>query len=176
MTTQTQTHTGRIYVACLSAYSAGILHGEWIEATADADELKLRVQAMLDRSPEPYAEEWAIHDYEGFGYLPEYEDLDHIAERVALWNEHGQNAIEAYMHNYYRWDLQHFEDHYRGSISVLSRDKFDWCFDDFMECCHLSGADRAYFEQWVDLDKIERAYDHSHSFVEYGNEYHIFSS
>ena len=57
MTNHTQTHTGRIYVACLASYNAGILHGEWIEATADADELKARVQAMLDRSPEPYAEE-----------------------------------------------------------------------------------------------------------------------
>ena len=37
---------------------------------------------MLARSPMPGAEEWAIHDYEGFGplRLGEYEDLGTISQ------------------------------------------------------------------------------------------------
>ena len=169
------TETARIYVACLASYNAGTLHGEWIEATADADELKARVQAMLDRSPEPYAEEWAIHDYEGFGDMSEYEDLDHIAERVTAWEELGQEAVEAYMHHFCTWNKKHFEDHYCGAIPAHHEDKKNWCTDQFMQCCPLSGHEREFFETWCDWDKIARNWELSYTFVEYGGQYHIFS-
>ena len=50
----------RIYVACLAAYNNGRLHGAWIDATTP-DEIRTEVRAMLAASPEPDAEEWAIH-------------------------------------------------------------------------------------------------------------------
>ncbi|MEO0467721.1 MAG: antirestriction protein ArdA, partial [Pseudomonadota bacterium] len=50
----------RIYVACLAAYNNGRLHGRWIDAT-DPHEVWQQVSAMLAASPEPDAEEWAIH-------------------------------------------------------------------------------------------------------------------
>jgi len=61
MTTETAQEY-RIYVASLSDYNAGRLHGAWIDATQDADEIEAEVQEMLAASPEPIAEEWAIHD------------------------------------------------------------------------------------------------------------------
>jgi len=57
----------RIYVACLAAYNGGRLHGVWIDATGELDDIQEQVNTMLAESPEPDAEEWAIHDYEGFG-------------------------------------------------------------------------------------------------------------
>lgn len=76
----------RIYVASLTDYNAGILHGRWIEAAQDAEEIHEEVQAMLGQSPTAKtegskAEEWAIHDYEGFGgiSLSEYESFENIA-------------------------------------------------------------------------------------------------
>ena len=56
----------RIYVADLAAYNNGKLHGVWVDACADLDEIWNAVNAMLKASPEPGPEEWAIHDYEGF--------------------------------------------------------------------------------------------------------------
>ena len=72
----------RIYVASLSDYNDGRLHGAWLDATAEPDELTEGVTAMLARSPIPGAEEYAIHDYEGFGplRLGEYEDLATISQ------------------------------------------------------------------------------------------------
>jgi antirestriction protein len=86
----------RVYVACLASYNAGRLHGEWIDAT-DLDELQEAVAEMLKCSPEPHAEEWAIHDYEGFGdlRLSEYESLERVAELAAAIDEHGL-AFAAY--------------------------------------------------------------------------------
>lgn len=82
---------GRIYVASLSDYNDGRLHGAWLDANADTEDLAAGVQEMLSRSPMPGAEEWAIHDYEGFGPLRfgEYENLAtiaHIGQGIA---EHG---------------------------------------------------------------------------------------
>jgi hypothetical protein len=58
----------------LSDYNAGILHGVWIDAVEDADELQEPIDRMLAASPTTrrygdVAEEWAIHDFEGFGNL-----------------------------------------------------------------------------------------------------------
>ena len=80
----------RIYVASLSDYNSGNLHGVWIDCEGkDANELQDEVNAMLRASsypnvmvdcpdrganhPDgfqvPSAEEYAIHDHEGFGDL-----------------------------------------------------------------------------------------------------------
>jgi antirestriction protein len=74
----------KIYVACLAAYNAGRLHGEWIDATSDAAEMGEAVAAMLAKSPVPGAEEYAIHDYDGFPDMGEYPGLDAIAETAGL--------------------------------------------------------------------------------------------
>lgn len=81
----------RIYVACLTAYNNGILHGHWINAQQDADDLKQAISVMLKASPIKYAEEWAIHDYEGFegATVHEYDSMEHVAELAAFIAEHG---------------------------------------------------------------------------------------
>ena len=81
----------RIYVASLSDYNDGRLHGAWLDATAEPDELTEGVTAMLARSPIPGAEEYAIHDYEGFGPLAlgEYAAIEHIARLANGIVEHG---------------------------------------------------------------------------------------
>lgn len=74
----------KIYVACLAAYNAGRLHGEWIDATSDAAEMGEAIAAMLAKSPVPGAEEYAIHDYDGFPDMGEFPGLDAIAETAGL--------------------------------------------------------------------------------------------
>jgi antirestriction protein len=92
----TTTDTPRIYVACLASYNAGHLHGKWIDAT-DADAIWEGIREMLKRSPCPGAEEWAIHDYEGFGgiNLSEWADINRVAQLGALIDKHGA-AFAAY--------------------------------------------------------------------------------
>lgn len=78
----------RIYVADLAAYNNGKLHGVWIDATQELDDIQEQVQAMLANSPEPNSEEYTIHDYEGFEIyrLSEYEGLE-SAHKVACFIE-----------------------------------------------------------------------------------------
>ncbi len=110
----------RIYVASLSDYNAGRLHGEWIDADQDADEIQAAVKAMLAKSKEPSAEEWAIHDYEGFGgiRIHEWESFETVSELAAAIEEHG-DAFAAFYGYQDQADtvaecVEAFEDAYRG--------------------------------------------------------------
>lgn len=50
---------------------------------------------MLALSPEASAEEFAIHDYEGFGDLriSEYASLQNVASYADFISEHGELAV-----------------------------------------------------------------------------------
>jgi len=114
----------RVYVASLSDYNAGTLHGAWIDAAVDSEELAESVQAMLTSSQEPGAEEWAIHDYEGFGplRLEECESLE-IVSAVALGiAEHGPAFAHwsALVGTNDREALARFEDGYLGHWGSLT--------------------------------------------------------
>jgi antirestriction protein len=111
----------RIYVASLSDYNAGHLHGEWIDATQELEDLEESVQAMLARSPTPGAEEYAIHDYEGFEplHIDEYLPLSTVARLAAGIEEHG-GAFAAWAHtldSVHLGDyLDRFDDFYVGTF------------------------------------------------------------
>lgn len=91
----------KIYVACLAAYNNGRLHGAWIAANQDADCIHEEIKKMLSESPEPHAEEWAIHDYEGFGKckISENKDIESVSAIAKFISEHGEvgMAVLAYL-------------------------------------------------------------------------------
>ena len=74
----------KLYVACLAAYNAGRLHGAWIDASDDTAEMQDAINTMLRGSPCPDAEEWAIHDYDGFPNMGEYPGLAAVAAMAGL--------------------------------------------------------------------------------------------
>lgn len=84
-------NTIRIYVACLASYNAGTLFGKWIDANQSTEEIHTEISAMLRGSPEPEAEEWAVHDCEGFREisLSEWPDISRVSIIARLLEEHG---------------------------------------------------------------------------------------
>lgn len=131
----------RIYVASLSDYNSGVLHGAWIDAAQDVDTIREEIAAMLRESKHPNtiddegrqtAEEWAIHDYEGFGTwkLSEHESLDALsvyASAVAELDEDDAEAFGAWYGNESRaaYDdaeslLEDFREVYRGKFDSLA--------------------------------------------------------
>ncbi|MGW0876643.1 antirestriction protein ArdA [Streptomyces sp. NPDC002740] len=81
----------RIYVASLTDYNHGVLHGEWIDADQYPDAIQEEANAMLAASPTAKryggkAEEWAIHDYDEFGgiELGEWESFERVSALAAL--------------------------------------------------------------------------------------------
>lgn len=90
----------RIYVADLAAYNNGKLHGVWIDATQDLDDIQGQINAMLAQSPEGFAEEYAIHDYEGFGgcSVSEYQGIQSVHEIACFIEEYPDLAGELLSH------------------------------------------------------------------------------
>jgi antirestriction protein len=89
---QAESDGPRIYVACLAAYNNGHLHGRWIDAAQDAKDIQSEISEMLRESPIPNAEEWAIHDYEGFegAELAEYSSTETVVKLAGFVSEHGE--------------------------------------------------------------------------------------
>lgn len=136
--------TPRIYVASLSDYNAGRLHGVWIDLdeTTTADDIHGAVQEMLAKSPEPIAEEWAIHDYERFGaiHLDEYESLETVSALGAAIAEHG-DAFAAWAGGYsYRKDNpENFENAYMGHY----RSREDYAAEFAESCGYISDCEKS---------------------------------
>ncbi|MDB9524381.1 antirestriction protein ArdA [Oscillatoria sp. CS-180] len=116
--------TPKIYVADLAAYNNGILHGRWIDATQDVDDIQQEIATMLQDSPIPDAEEHAIHDYEGFsGYdVNEYDGIETVQAIATFIEEHGD--IGGLLLEHWSGDLEQaersIEDNYCGQYKSLS--------------------------------------------------------
>ena len=123
MTSATESNP-RIYVACLAAYNNGYLHGAWIDADQDADDIRDEISAMLARSPIKDAEEYAIHDYEGFEgvTIREYAGIENVARMGAFIADHG--ALGAVLLEQFSGDMDQaestLEDCYHGQFASLA--------------------------------------------------------
>jgi len=106
----------KIYIACLASYNNGTMHGKWIDATSDVDEMQDEVIALLRSSKYPNvmvecpacggvyrvgecstckgtgevpsAEEFAIHSFDGVPNLGEYCGLRAVADYVEFVEAH----------------------------------------------------------------------------------------
>lgn len=170
----TETDQPRIYVACLAAYNNGRLHGVWIDAARDAWELWGDIRAMLLASPEAGAEEYAIHDCEGFGgvRIAESEGIDRVAAIAAFIVEHG--ALGAAVLDHCDDDLEEareaITDRYLGMHTSL----VDYMQELTEECMAIPERIRGYIN-WLamardaelsgDLFTVETGYQQTHVFA-----------
>lgn len=132
----TTTETPRIYVASLSDYNAGRMLGAWVDITGDPDDTHEAIAAILATSQEPGAEEWAIHDHDGWAPMnisesADVEALNVIAAGIidygpafAAWSDyyHGPHPVAADI------DPDEFDEDFRGeweSVEAYAEDLFE---------------------------------------------------
>ena len=114
----------QIYVADLAAYNAGTLHGVWIEATDALDDIQDQINTMLASSPVEDAEEYAIHDFDGFKgcSIEEYEGIDSAHEKALFIEAFG--ALGALVLTHFCGDMaesrEALEDCYCGAYGSLA--------------------------------------------------------
>lgn len=111
-----------IYVACLASYNAGELHGLWIDATQELDDIQADIATMLEYSPSFDAEEYAIHDYQGFGdiRIGEHESLEKVRDLAIAISEH-EEAFSIWWNLFGQYDeTANFEDEYLGKYDSKS--------------------------------------------------------
>jgi antirestriction protein len=166
----------RIYVACLAAYNNGRLHGAWIDANQSPEDIWSEVNDMLAASPEPGAEEWAIHDYEGFGELrlSEWESFERVSAIATGIAEHGSAfaAWLSYDNSRDPKDTDAFLDAYRGEWDSLRAYAEEWA-DETGLYAAAEKAGSPYVT--VDIDALERDLDiELHTAPADGYRVHVF--
>lgn len=83
----------RIYIACLSSYNNGYLHGDWVDLDGTED-LNEAIENIMLTSPMPDAEEWAVHDHEYCGSLTEYPGMDALNGIIEAFEKCQASHIE----------------------------------------------------------------------------------
>lgn len=172
----------RIYVACLAAYNNGKLYGKWIDANQDVDALHGEIAAMLAASPEPGAEEWSIHDHEGFkgaeiGENPDLEYVSRLAELlatsdnaellIALDSHLGGRGIEGL-----EAAKDYLDEHYQGAFPNLE----EWAYQFAMD---TQGKDAlGPYESYIDWERVGRDAEMGGDIftIELDGETHVFWS
>lgn len=147
--------TPKIYCACLAAYNNGKLHGAWINCDQDADDIWAEIEEMLKNSPEPGAEEWAIHDSENWQGIEigEYENIERLALLAQILAEHGE-AFAVY-YQYYSSDAteEDFVERYMGQYESEE----DFVYEQWRECGKLAEIEQlGICESYIDWEAIAR--------------------
>jgi len=181
-----------IYVASLSDYNAGTLHGAHIDAAQEPDAIYAEIKAMLDASPEfrafpagGPAEEWAIHDYEGFGpwRLSEYQSIETVSLVARAIEEFGDDdaagIVGGYISAYsfdqftdYYDDVDGFVDlvrsHYRGNWSSFKDyvTSFDYYFGPLEALRNYAQAATQYGTD-AEKENANEAVDHLNGYIDW---------
>lgn len=169
------TECPRIYVACLAAYNSGHLYGAWIEAAQSQEEIQEKIKALLANSPILNAEEWAIHDYEGFDALTihENESIAEVSEKALFIEKHGELGAE--LISYFNGDVEYakeaLEDNYQGEYE----DELDYATYLFDECYlpNMPANARTY----IDYEKFKQdIFTGDYFAIEVNGSSHIFAN
>ena len=149
MTTYTEP---KIYVADLAAYTNGKLHGVWINALAELDDIFDIIKTMLASSPERHAEEYAIHDYEGFDgcSLSEYQSVESVRDIAMFLNEYPDIGGEllAYFDN----DIKQAQD--------AAVEQYQGCYDSLADYAQVITEDTTsipnHLQYYIDYERMAR--------------------
>jgi antirestriction protein len=157
----TATTVPSVYVASLSDYNAGDLHGCWInlDSSASEDEIQMRINVMLRESPSLYrgdgAEEWAVHDSSGVS-VSECCTVQTLAEIAAAYEE-----IESEGHD---WDV------YREWLRLSDLDGFEHVSEFCDAYCGAYDEPEDYAHDLVS-DAYSRELEGLPSFIRYHIDY-----
>lgn len=161
-----------IYVASLADYTNGHLHGVWIDLDVhcDIDDVHNIVQKMLDNSLAvayghvEVAEEYAIHDFDGFEGFDVHESLP-VADAVVIgeaieeygssfaWFLNGRHGRETVAES-----VENFQDRHVGTWNSLEDYAWEQFEELFPDSYHLATAcDWVSFEPeiWVRTEECD---------------------
>ena len=156
----------KIYAACLASYNNGILYGKWIDvAGAVVDEIRDSIKEMLEKSPTPGAEEYAVHDYDDMPNLGEYPGLEYISNYAQLVDSAGQDG-------YKPEEVRAVVDHFCGRVDDAEAalenaygvwDRFQDYADNFADEMLACESQDSFASRYFDYDQHAR--DLAHDFV-----------
>jgi len=158
----------RIYIACLSSYNNGILHGEWVTPESDKQLLQDQIDNVIKNSPIENAEEWVIHDYDNFPNLGEYPSLEAIVKVQEAIEEHGVHLVNAFFEVGSLDDIDNIQDRFYGEYESFKIFTYEFAHDTIPELDRGTTLSR-YF----DYEAFERdlSFDFDEAMGENGSSY-----
>ena len=163
----------RIYVACLAAYNNGKLHARWINPTQAVEAIHEEIQQMLSESPIAGAEEFTIHDYEGFGSvkLDKYESIEAVHEKARFILQHGELGAELLV---YYGDIESAQDAIENHYNGMHENQLEFAIELF-ESCFMDSIP-VPVQGYIDYASYKRDLFMSDFFsIEVGGKTHVFS-
>jgi antirestriction protein len=164
----------QMYVACLASYNNGGSHGVWIDATQEVEEVLEQITTMLSNSPEPGAEEYAIHDCDGFHGLTieRHADIEDVHEKAMFILEQGE--LGAKLITYYGGDLEDAQEALNEDYHGEYENELDYATAFFDECYLETVPDTVRYYIDYDSFKTDIFIDDCFS-IEVGGKSHIFA-
>lgn len=163
----------QIYVACLSAYNNGYLHGGWIDASEGIEHVRECIKEILKSSPvAEECEEWAIHDFQGFGNykVDESHDLEELCKVAEFLRECDKFPAEvvSWLIDDYGIDgaKEKMEDDYIGEFDTSSDFAYHYVEDSGM----LEGISKD-IAMYFDYDSLGRDLDLNGDVISFSGHY-----
>jgi antirestriction protein len=168
----------RIYVANLAAYNAGRLVGEWIDLPLSEDELREKIQSILDAWNDGFSpsEEYAIHDYEAPFSIDEYDSpykVNEWAERLSNISE-DEEVINAII-NHFSTVEEAIETIENGEYRIYNdcNDMADVAYAWYEETGRLAEIEKVISPSYIDWDAIGRDLEIEGTFIYAGNSVYV---
>jgi antirestriction protein len=165
----------KMWIGCLASYNNGVLFGEWVDVSTDAEENADQIARVLAASPVKGAEEYMISDYEAPGAIAdafgEYPTAQKLADGARLvdaleshWPDYADlDAVLGVMLDGRMGDIagladeadEWISDRYAGEGETL----IDWC-EEFLDNTgffgELSGSNRDQIVQYFNYEAYAR--------------------
>ncbi|QNL30611.1 ArdA-like antirestriction protein [Gordonia phage SpeedDemon] len=170
-----------IWIADLAAYNAGHLVGEWVEldADTDAEDVYAKIKEICARGDEllrklnewsgPH-EEFAIHDYEGFGPIKigEYDPISAVMAHVERMGDDPDKYFAYVKHNGEHYAENYDEDRVVGPLGSSMQDVAYQLVDDLG---YLEGVPE-HVARYFDYDMFTRDLEIEGNYVEYDGQFY----
>lgn len=176
---QTPNDTPRVWIACLSAYNNGYLHGKWVDCTLGYDNLEEEIQSILKSSPEP-GDEWAIHDYQNFYGIDinEWHDLAHLCELATALDESGNGEMFASVYNHLGTkDIESVKEFIDDNYTGTYKDLEDYAYELCEECGEIDSIPK-HLQGYIDYPAMGRDMEYNGDIftIDCANGIHVFWS
>jgi antirestriction protein len=145
-------NTPTIYVACVAAYNMGRLHGTWIDADQDSEDIQEQIDEMLGKSPCRRPSDWRIDDHEHWnGINPSNFALEDLSKICELLENHDEDAVAAAL-DYDGNNVDNAECRLRNGYGIYASEK-EYA-EEYLENGSCEVPD--FLQGYIDTEKLGR--------------------
>lgn len=114
--------TPRIYVGTYAKYNNGSIAGKWLDLDGYADKGEF-LEACMELHSDEDDPELMFQDWEGIpdSIIGESHIDESFWDLMDAYDEHGEDAVNAYIACFGEWDKEEFLERYRGEFDSWER-------------------------------------------------------